>query len=530
MWGQLVKNPWEVLGIEPCPDRRRVRKAYVLRLKETHPEDDPEGFQELRQAYEMVLAFLDVAIKVPPEGETPAPSHTQAPEPADSTVVPASPEPKRPSTLEKRVVRFPPPAPSHAEAVAILMERARGLCDAGLSSSTGVASGWRSLLDDDALWNLETRSRFEKELFDHLARSKRELEPKVWLLLEEAFHWREQSLALYRTGLPRDSVDHVLGRIHLALTRSRLAPAHVRETRKRVPHAFRWMESLGESETEERPWLDGLLRRLLASIEHAPFILLALFFLNLAVERQMDRWRSSQSASPRASSKMAELERTAELGSPTAAMELAEHLAYGDELPRDRARAVALYQQAARFGYPRAMRRLGDAYREGWVETDFEESARWYRLAAEQGDPWAEWHLAVLSRDGQGVPQDHEAAFTWMLSAAKHGLTGPQAWVGYLYEHGEGVERDEAEALIWYRRAAAQSHRWSQLQLGRLYLTGKVVERDEDEAAFWLTLASRDPGQRKRALELSAPLTSPFDGERRRALEARVAAWEAQHR
>lgn len=50
---------WGALEIAPTTDRREIRQAYARRLKLTNPEDDPEGFQALRQAYDWALAYAD---------------------------------------------------------------------------------------------------------------------------------------------------------------------------------------------------------------------------------------------------------------------------------------------------------------------------------------------------------------------------------------------------------------------------------------------------------------------------------------
>jgi TPR repeat protein len=44
------------------------------------------------------------------------------------------------------------------------------------------------------------------------------------------------------------------------------------------------------------------------------------------------------------------------------------------------------------------------------VPEDHAEAARWYRRAADQGNPDAEFNLGSLYDSGQGVPQDHAEA------------------------------------------------------------------------------------------------------------------------
>lgn len=46
-----MKNCWKILEIEETTDVDIIRRAYLALLPSFHPETDPQGFKQLRQAY-----------------------------------------------------------------------------------------------------------------------------------------------------------------------------------------------------------------------------------------------------------------------------------------------------------------------------------------------------------------------------------------------------------------------------------------------------------------------------------------------
>lgn len=51
----MTQSCWELLGIEPTSDEKVIKKAYAALLKQNKPDKNPEGFKQLREAYDEAL-------------------------------------------------------------------------------------------------------------------------------------------------------------------------------------------------------------------------------------------------------------------------------------------------------------------------------------------------------------------------------------------------------------------------------------------------------------------------------------------
>ena len=63
-----------------------------------------------------------------------------------------------------------------------------------------------------------------------------------------------------------------------------------------------------------------------------------------------------------------------------------------------------------------------------------------------------------MYEDGRGVPQSDSEAARWYRLAADQGDADAQCILGWMYKNGRGVPRSHEEATRWYRMAADQDH------------------------------------------------------------------------
>ncbi len=62
-----MKNCFQVLGIQETTDQRAIKKAYAVLARKYHPEEDPEEFKRIHQAYEEALEYAKSGKSIPYE-------------------------------------------------------------------------------------------------------------------------------------------------------------------------------------------------------------------------------------------------------------------------------------------------------------------------------------------------------------------------------------------------------------------------------------------------------------------------------
>ena len=100
-----------------------------------------------------------------------------------------------------------------------------------------------------------------------------------------------------------------------------------------------------------------------------------------------------------------------------------------------------------------AMVGLGLLYEHGsGVKLDKKKAERLYRAAADRGHAVAQTGLALFL-DSEGR---HEEAFRYYALAANQSYTFAETHLGLCYRDGEGTEVDLGKARYWFERAAAK--------------------------------------------------------------------------
>ena len=160
----------------------------------------------------------------------------------------------------------------------------------------------------------------------------------------------------------------------------------------------------------------------------------------------------------------------------------------------DKAKAVALYREAADGNVSFAAHNLGVMLREGTgISIDYPASLAYFRRAVALGYRQSLVDVGFAYDNGYGVPQDQVEAMRWYRQAAEHDIPEALNNIGSSYENGEGVPQNTTEAMSWYKRAQAQDYPLAFFNMGRL-IDGWEGDRADTKAAVDNVFAGLDKG------------------------------------
>ena len=110
--------------------------------------------------------------------------------------------------------------------------------------------------------------------------------------------------------------------------------------------------------------------------------------------------------------------------------------------------------------------RIAREYSSGEIVTlNHDLALRWYRFAADLGDPIAAWRVAEYELQSELVIKDNSVLMTYLAKAAAGGLPYAQVTLGRVYEAGALAPVDVPRARTLYETAAAQGDRAALIRL-----------------------------------------------------------------
>ncbi|MDB5590362.1 tetratricopeptide repeat protein [Enterovirga sp.] len=165
------------------------------------------------------------------------------------------------------------------------------------------------------------------------------------------------------------------------------------------------------------------------------------------------------------------LDKAAALGEPTAAYNLGL-LLLSEGSDQASARAAALLTVAAEAEIADAQHALGVLYSRGQagLPRDPAKAAALYLRAARNGSIAGDVEFAIVQFNGDGVAKDETAASKHFRRAAARGNAIAQNRLARLYAMGRGVPRSLLEAAVWHLLAKGQGleDRWLDNALSEL--------------------------------------------------------------
>jgi TPR repeat protein len=123
-------------------------------------------------------------------------------------------------------------------------------------------------------------------------------------------------------------------------------------------------------------------------------------------------------------------------------------------------------------------------------EPDFQLAADWYAKAASQGQQTAEGNFLLQHVLGQTDILSPAEVFARLKARAATGDLAAENNLGLCYQSGYGTPLSSEDAIACFRRAALGGQPTAQFNLGGHYFEGNGVEKDLSLAVEWYTRAA----------------------------------------
>ncbi|MEM4248430.1 MAG: hypothetical protein QXH80_04105 [Candidatus Nanoarchaeia archaeon] len=231
----------------------------------------------------------------------------------------------------------------------------------------------------------------------------------------------------------------------------------------------------------------------------------------------------------------------------------------GRGVPKDHAKALKLFERAARKNHLDAQLKLANLYfhrGEGKVNIDQQELIQMLHAIAEKGNPDVQFELGNIYAAGKGIDKNISKAMIWFEKAAENGHKSAKEYISKLAEDGfedalKWLQKNAEKGLTdlqynlgmlyckkgfvsvgmgWIKKAAEKGYlpaiEWliknaddrrpdAQYALGKIFCLGRGVKADLHKAKEWLKKAS-EKGHKESAFLLTA---LSFDFEKIESLE-----------
>jgi TPR repeat protein len=187
------------------------------------------------------------------------------------------------------------------------------------------------------------------------------------------------------------------------------------------------------------------------------------------------------------------------------------------------AKGMELIEAAARSDIRDAQTDMGRSLEFGWVgEKDIKQALAWYQLAADRGDPFAQWRVGMAYVNGEQRAKDAAQAVAWFQrsAASEYGLG--LGSLAVMVATGDGIAQDFTEARSLYARAAAAGNPHGYRGLAVMHLRGEggAVDPVRARVLYWQALQAGNPKESALLHNIESQMSAEQRQQAQREIEA----------